>query len=203
MSECYTTLEMYCTDRYAAEQIANTIKGWAHNIPGAKNDFGDGWLGNILINAGICTYEQLENAHEYNKPTTPKCRGKLVEPVMSDGNVVQIYTETIHEPMLQMWVKIVEKWFPEVEKMLYVAEIDDEGLLFTNDPELAGLWFMEFHDTYKDIEASFTADELIKLMQEKTGSTSEDMYELMEEMKEIDEDFLCHQFEFVSIEDCE
>lgn len=82
-------------------------------------------------------------------------------------------------------------------------EIDDEGLLFTNDPELAGLWFMVFHDTYKDIEASFTADELIKLMQEKTGSTSEDMYELMEEMKEIDDDFSCHQFEFIPIEDCE
>lgn len=107
MSDCYTTLEMYCTDKQAAEQIADTISGWAHNIPGAKNDFGDGWLGNILINAGICTYDQIANATEYNKPKTPKCRGKLVEPVMSDGNVVQIYTETIHEPMLQMWAKIV------------------------------------------------------------------------------------------------
>lgn len=102
-----------------------------------KNDFGNMWLGNIVIGFGFEDEIDSDNANL-------RCRGEIdycsyVEKNSGTNNyVLEIQTTTAWSPMMKMWYTIIEKHYDNRIKIYWVAEEPGTLLYISNDKSYFG-----------------------------------------------------------------
>ena len=126
---CSTRVTLRCKDEAASHAVYDKLKSWNKSV--MDTDFGDAWLGNILVNSGFCSGEKA-----CYSPSL-RCRGFILW-IKTDGQDVLIDTETAWAPMLQMWRIVCDRCFPEVTKILYTAEEPGMEVFITNDEDIVG-----------------------------------------------------------------
>lgn len=151
-----------------------------------ENGFGLNWLGNIVGNSGIGTVDT-------GKQTDLRCRG-YVDYINRCENELTINTETAWVPMLEMWVKLLEKYLPDAE-MIYNAEEYGCGICCTNDPDLIGKYVLDSWDDEIESEYEMDSETLVKFLQEFMNVTETDVEKLLSLTYERDYEFSIHQWE--------
>ena len=116
-----------------AENLVENIKKWTTK-DFYKNDFGNKWLGNVIAGSNIAEYDG-KNFYTPEKKQI-SCKG-WIDYFFIGGNSffigkdvtneVHISTETAWGPYLQMWLKIIDKYYPEA-KLTYCAEEINMGV---------------------------------------------------------------------------
>lgn len=157
-----------------AENLVENIKKWTTK-DFYKNDFGNKWLGNVIAGSNIAEYDG-ENFYT-SEGKKIGCKG-WIDYFFIGGhsffigkdvtNEVHISTETAWGPYLQMWLKIIDKYYPEA-KLTYHAEETNMGVYLTNDDKYVGKYILEIVDDLPEninIEDNdmLTADELEKII---------------------------------------
>ena len=125
---CNTNIYINYDDEKALKNLYNKIKSWTSKNY-ADNGFGHGWLGNVVLGAEIGTVDT-------NPETDISCRGDI-EYIDCTNSQITICTETAWSPMLELWIKVIEKYLPDAELIYDACELGNE-LYATNDPCLVG-----------------------------------------------------------------
>ena len=93
------------------------------------NGFGEAWLGNILNYLGYTEEEIVQEKM--------RCRGEVTWMKMRNDGKLYINTDTAWIPMLQPFLKMIEKYAPDSELTYYAEELGCE-IICTNDYEMVG-----------------------------------------------------------------
>lgn len=152
--------------------LYKNLEAWQTNA--RKNSFGEGWLGNIVLNSGVGTVDS-------GAGTDLRCRGDI-EYMELLGAEITIDTETAWTPMLRMWQRIIDKYAPDSE-LEYTAVECGSDIYCTNDPELVGKYHMDAWDEAESIlgfDENWAADkaEVVRVLQKALNSESENFDEL-------------------------
>ena len=182
---CYTQITINCDDKNKLEEFEKRINEWtSHNY--IENGFGLNWLGNIVGNSGIGTTDTGEEIYL-------RCRGRLTY-LDNTGDQLIIDTETAWEPMLKMWVKLLDKYLPEAE-LIYQAQECGFELYLTNDPYLFDRYIVDIFDPVEELEDIEGVDDYdqkqLKMMLQKLLDTNEEYIETLLAMFE-ESDFPDH-----------
>ena len=132
-----TTIKIYSENKDKLAELNELLNEWT-NEDYMDNGFGEAWLGNIIIGAGLGTIDEDEEDID----TDLECRGVLVLAELTD-DCLWIETETAWNPMLKMWVRLVEKYLPD-GKLIYYAEEMGNEIYCSNDPKYKDLYYVEF-----------------------------------------------------------
>ena len=114
---------------------------------------------------------------------------------------ITIYTETAWSPMVQLWVKVLERYLPDAE-LIYSAEETGCGIFWTNDPTLAGRYCIDSwnNDIMSDPELS--ESEAVKLLKEQLVTVENDIDTLIKMLEDSDiEDVSINKWEYVDVHD--
>lgn len=146
-----------------------------------ENDFGLDWLGNIVGNSGIGT---IDTGADTDLP----CRGSLLSTdtnIYKDGDaVLSLQTETAWEPMLDMWVKLRDKYLPDAE-ITYAATEPGCGLYLTNDPSYKDKYIIDPYDFDSlDYDEELSEKDLVQTLQEALQTEETDINTLIDEADE-------------------
>lgn len=174
---CYTKITINHEDERKLKELENKIDEFtSHDY--MENGFGLKWLGNIVGNSGIGTVDE-------NPETDLRCRGSITY-IENYGDQLVIDTETAWTPMLEMWVKLLEKYLPDAE-LIYSAEECGCGIWSTNDPCMKGCYVIDALDM-ENVESDWEAPEgaVVKLLQELLQTENENIDELLEAFEESD-----------------
>ena len=141
---CESWIEIKCKDEKSAELVYGSIEHWTEKLS-IESEFGEKWLGNVLVNTGLYANEE-ELLEKYND--NPSCKGFVNDIRMRDCSVfVQTMTKLV--PMMKIWKEIANKIFPqEVEDILYTAREINYKTFWTNDPSYKDAWYYEADDGY-------------------------------------------------------
>lgn len=191
---CSSTITLRCRNEKYSKAVCNKIASWCKNP--------EEWLGNILIEADACSLENINDGQV-------RCRGSLIQ-IKADGRDVILDTETAWAPMLQMWKRICEKHFPEVENILYKAEEPGCDLFFTNDESVVGNIIVDIpeQDVYIVTDSEESAfSELVKevnrkwpeLLKTKKCFNAADIIETLQQ--DYNEEVYVHVYEYVDIDE--
>jgi hypothetical protein len=155
-----------------------------------KNGFGHSWLGNIVLGSGIGTVDT-------NPETDIRCRGSITQKQLCD-DMLDIQMETAWVPMLDMWVKLVEKFIPEAD-ITYTAEEHGCGIFCTNDPDLVDKYVVDSWDD--DIESDWEMEEktLIEILQKLMNTNETDIYKLSSLLYEGEYDISINKWEYKEV----
>lgn len=200
---CSTNISIKCKNKEDATMLYNKIEEWTSSDY-CKNGFGHNWLGNIVGNSGL---DKLKDGD-----FSIRCRGELSYLDLNDNELI-ISTETAWTPMVQMWVKLCEKYISEYE-IFYSAEECGCGLYFTNDPDLIGKYLVdsiddEFTDKFLDGESydlETSEDYLRKVLQKLLDTSEKNMKILLEKFEEREhgyEEVYINPWEYVPLSDLE
>ena len=138
---CYTDYCFYADTDKGREQLKSFYttldKSISHKKRVLESDFGDNWLGNVILEFCpqflVLTSDNVEC--RYNRKYI-RFRGTvncLDEPEEFDGEMFRMQTMTAWGPMKDMWTMILtECGFDEV-KYVYEAEEPGEGLYINSD----------------------------------------------------------------------
>jgi hypothetical protein len=197
-NDCYTYIDIQFSTEKEAKGACDKIDSWCEKISESGHD---NWLGNVCVNAGIMTLEEV-----YGSSPKYRCRGS-VEYTEVSGDTVQITTDTAWSPMLKMWKAICEKHFPEAE-IVYSAEEPGAGIFFTNDPVLVGCYNVDLFNDDVDPDRECSEESLrsilIKLLDGQAldfkQMSTNGLIRLCEEEGLFD-DIIIHRWEYVAIED--
>lgn len=160
-----------------------------------KNGFGEKWLGNLVGNSGIGVIPE-------NNVSGIKCRGSITYKTLRD-DCLYIETETAWAPMLEVWLKLIDKYISGAQ-ILYVATEPGCELYWTNDPGwLRRYVIIDCDDDYVNDDA--TEHNVVEFLQEKFGTSEEDVSKLMRILKESSfrNDIFIHQYEYVNEYSCD
>ncbi len=105
-----------------------------------KADFGDWWLGNLLLHLGYKDDDVVQG--------DIRCRGSIIDyDVSYEENYgdILLSVESAWGPHLGPIVLMRDKYAPNCE-ILYVAEELGCGLFWSNDPEYYGKWYVDVWD---------------------------------------------------------
>ena len=170
---CFTEVVIKHEDREKLKELSEKIIEWEKPYKGCTE--ANNWLGNIVANSGIesdihmISDSVCGKTRIYPKLQT-RCRGELCDIAYDEENgEIVLSTDTAWEPMLQMWVRICEKFAPGAQ-LLYTAEELSNGLLATNDPDYENCWFFDPYD-YRDLVSDYcmTEDALVEVMRDLLG----------------------------------
>ena len=200
---CYTKITITNDNKEENNVFKNLMDVWT-KIDYMENGFrwtgNYGWLGNIVLGANIGTVDT-------DPKTDLRCRGSLSEWEYDDRyGEFTFWTETAWSPMLQMWVKLIEKYMPHAN-MLFVAEECGCGMWDTNDHDLVGKYIIDGYenlpiniDNVNEQEMSKSELEYIlrELLKDETSAFN-DLIEMFEE-SEFSDEATIHQWEYVDIE---
>lgn len=182
------------------EFLHNKIEEWTSKNA-VENGFGKYWLGNILINSGVISAEQLD------KVPHPRCRGSLgFSDLNTDTEPAELYiqTETAWSPMLQMWVEVLKKYNLDLE-IIYTATECGCELYLTNDPCLSDKYVIDVFDDIEGVESDYEATEqyVIELLRELLYTNEKDIKRLMRQFykAEVSEKMSIHPWEYAEIEE--
>lgn len=157
-----------------------------------ENGFGLGWLGNIVGNSGIGTIDT-------GKETDLRCRGWLSYMELYD-NQLTIDTETAWIPMLEMWIKLLNKYLPDAE-LIYQADEPGCGIHCTNDPTLIGKYVIDSWNDDIDYDPEADKETVIFELQRYLKTTETELGSLLNMLYEMDEPELSiNEWKFSEIE---
>ena len=198
---CYTKITITNDNKEENNVFKNLMDVWT-KIDYMENGFrwtgNYGWLGNIVLGANIGTVDT-------DPKTDLRCRGSLSEWEYDDRyGEFTFWTETAWSPMLQMWVKLIEKYMPHAN-MLFVAEECGCGIWDTNDPTLAGMYIVEVWDEIPietDDRFEVTKPELKEFLMELFDDKESSFKELMKKFDDSDfrDAMSINKWEYVDIE---
>lgn len=151
--------------------ISESIREDKNNDERCKNN----WLGNIVINTGIGTVNK-------GLDTDLKCNGNITYMDCIDNQLI-IYTETAWDPILKIWVKLLDKYLPDAE-LVYNAEEIGMQLYVTNDSYLAGKY--NINSTLQLMNSKEDTDEkdIVLNVQKLLKSDESNINKLLDEFKE-------------------
>lgn len=192
---CYTEINIHHNNKKELKKFYNLIQKWTSKNY-KENGVGLQWLGNIVGNSGIGTIDKRQNTDLF-------CRGKLNYIELNEDNI-SLGTETAWEPMLQMWLKLLEKYLPNAE-FIYSAEEYNCALYITNDPNIVNKYNVATWDI-DDFEAEYAITEelLTTKLQKLLNTTKTNITTLLQMLQksEYSQDVCIHQWEYVNEYDC-
>lgn len=155
-----------------------------------ENGFGHEWLGNIVLGSGIGTVNT-------NPETDIRCRGSITQNQLCD-DTLDIQTETAWCPMLDMWVKLVEKFIPDAD-ITYTAEEYGFELFYTNNLDLVGKYVLD--SWTEDIESEYEMEEktLIEILQKLMDTNETDIDKLSSLLYEGEYDISINKWEYKEV----
>ena len=157
-----------------------------------ENGFGLKWLGNIVGNSGIGTVDT-------KKSTDLRCRGSLTYMELYD-NQLTIDTETAWVPMLEMWVKLLEKYLPDAE-LIYMAEEPGCAIYCTNDPTLVGKYLIDSWNDNVDYDPEADKETVIFELQRYLKTTETEIDKLLKMLEEMeDSEVSINEWRFTEID---
>ena len=187
---CYTNITINHESETEVEKLEKFIDEWTSKdyMP---NGFDNKWLGNIVLGSGVGTVDT-------NIETDLRCRGTIID-YYRNGNQLVINTETAWTPMLQMWVKILEKYLPNAE-LIYNADECGFDINDTNDPDLVGKYILDYYGD-GDIESDWEASEetVRKTLQELLNTEETDVEKLIHMVYEDDYDISVRKWEYSDV----
>ena len=195
---CFTEIKIYHNNKNELKTFYELIQKWT-STNYMKNGFGLQWLGNIVGNSGIGTINKGQN-------TDLSCRGTLNDIELNE-DYIYLSTDTAWEPMLQMWLKLIKKYLPNSESMLYYsAEEPGCELYITNDPDLVNkynviVWDIEDFDSEYTITENSLKEKLQKLLNTKETNINT-LIQILQE-SEFSQDVYIHQWEYVNEYECD
>ena len=187
---CCTNMHIYCDDTEKLNNLNSLIDEWTSKnyMP---NGFGHHWLGNIVLGSGVGTVDT-------NKETDLRCRGTLLYKDICCGELT-IETETAGSPMMEMWIKIIDKYLPDAN-LFYTAEEPGSGIFYTNDPDYVDKYVIDSWN--ENIESNWEASEenVRELLQELLETDETDVKKLIDMFyySDLEEDISINQWEYVS-----
>ena len=191
---CNTNITINHESETEIEKLEKLINEWTSRDY-MENGFGNNWLGNIVLGSGVGTVDT-------DKETDLRCRGTIIDYYRIENQLI-INTETAWVPMLQMWVKVLEKYLPDAE-LIYNAEECGFDITCTNDSDLVGKYILDYYGD-GDFESEWEADEdtARETLQKMLGTTETDVKKLIEMAYEDDLDISIHQWEYADVSDCD
>ena len=202
---CYTNINIYHNDKNKLKDFFDKVEEWRKK-PYKTNDFDTyslGWLGNIVGNSGLAEWKAKENGREDFVPSI-SCRGSLQTFELHD-NSINIDTETAWGPMLEMWRLLCDKYLPGAE-IYYTAEESGNGLYQTNDPDVAGTYYIDIWEPpeeFEDEESMYEAEEsdAIEFLQRILHTQETDINKLIDMADSIDDPwFSINKWDLVDID---
>jgi len=176
---CVTHIAITHEDREAIEKLYDNILSWtSHNAE--ENDFGQYWLGNIVLNADVGTvYTQFGE----RKDTDLACRGYITAMWLEKNRLI-IYEDSAWEPAVQLWLRVLDKYLPGAI-LTYDAEEPGTILYWTNNPDLVGRYRVNPYD-YEDIESEIAATDkdIVDILRWLLDTDEDDIDKLMRMYKE-------------------
>lgn len=188
---CYTQITISHDDQKEIDKLYNLIEEWTSKNY-KQSDFGNYWLGNIVGNSGIDTWDGDFKI---------RCRGRLFDLNKSEKELY-IATETAWTPMLRMWLKILEKYSPDAQ-LIYTAEEPGCCIYVTNNLDLKDKYIIDdWSDCYDYAGDEYSQEDVIKILQEITGNHEEHRFDyLMNEFSMGDYELSINPWEFVKAEE--
>ncbi len=189
---CYTRITINHENETELKNLYKLIEEWTSKNY-MENGFGHNWLGNIVLGSGVGTVDT-------GNDTDLRCRGNIDYSDLNDNQLI-IHTETAWNPMLKMWIKVLEKYLPDAE-LLYEAEECGCGLYSTNDPYMKGCYYIDSWDI-EDIESDMEASEetVREILQNLLDTMETDIDKLLRmfEESEHSENMSIHKWDFDEI----
>ena len=141
---CFTQI-IFHGNKTEIEDFHKKVTEWTSESL-AKSDFGNIWLGNILVGAGLG--DRIDSG-----PTMLRCRGTLsyIDEIEDDGEdnaIFRVDTETAWAPMTLMWKAVIDKLEYKTIGFSYMAE----------EP---GCEVYEIYDPYGDYDEHYYVDVFI------------------------------------------
>jgi hypothetical protein len=177
----------------------------ANEKDGLKTDFGNTWLGNYLVRAGL-------DWHDY------RCRGSVcyIEELHEGNGAFSVQTETAWEPMVNMWAAIVNKIAPGIE-IIYSAEECGNGIYWTNDPACVNRYIVDIYDEdcldekivkalgwdeYDDVSEKDLREGLLEVFPDDVNLSTKELIEKLTGLTD-DDGISILQWEFVPIDEAD
>lgn len=188
---CYTNITIRHENETEVEVLEKFVDKWTSKDH-MDNGFGHKWLGNIVLGSGVGTIDT-------GKETDLRCRGTIIDYYRS-GNELVISTETAWTPMLQIWVKVIDKYLPGGE-LIYNTDEGGFGINDTNDPELVGKYILDYYGEDESIESDWEVDEdTVRVVLQKLLDTTEtDVEKLINIAFENDYDISIRKWEYTDV----
>ena len=194
-NQCITYVSIHNDNEEELKRLEGLIKECT-NAKAQSSDYGDDWLGNIVIRGDLDTWD--EDKRKFVNET--RCRGRLAFIQFMNG-ALEIQTETAWTPMLDMWVKLLEKHSPE-STLFFSAEEPGCGIFATNDPYFIGRYYIDSCRNDIEINRSATEEEVRMLIQDLCGTEETDLEELLRIFERMEiEDIWIHKWEEAEVED--
>ena len=187
---CYTNITINHENETEVKKLEKLMDEWTSKDY-MTNGFGNKWLGNVVLGSGVGTVDT-------NKETDLRCRGTIID-YYRTGNELVINTETAWSPMLQMWVKVIEKYLPGAE-LIYNADECGFYINDTNDPALVGKYILDYYGD-ENIESDFEASEdtVRETLQKMLDTTETDVEKLINMAFEDDLDISVRKWEYSDV----
>lgn len=130
------------------------------------------------------------------------CRGSVVE-MHSMNGFLTIATETSWSPCVKLFLKLLEKYLPDAN-LIYDACEPNCGVFITNNPDLAGKYYIDFFEDIEDFEPVWDATEAdtVEILQELLKTEENNLEELLKlyENSELTECVAIHQWDYEDAE---
>ena len=154
-----------------------------------ENDFGLNWLGNVVGNSGIGTVDE-------GKESDMECRGHIIYRELVN-NLLFVETETAWVPMLELWMKLLDKYLPNAE-LTYTAAEGGCGIYSTNDPTLIGMYYIDSFSDEIETETIATENAVRQLLQYLLNTSEPDIDKLIVllEGSEYQDELQIHKWEY-------
>lgn len=196
---CYTDIDIY-GEKEKVEFLHKKLEEWTSKNA-LENSFGTNWLGNILINSGVISADQLD------KVPHPSCRGSLIY-LDLDTNIepaaLYVQTETAWGPMLQMWIEVLQKYNLDLEIVYKAVETGCE-IYFTNDPCMQGKYIIDLFEQVDGAESDWeaTEEEVKETLHKLLKTDDEDFEKLLQQFydSELCEKMSINPWEYVPLEE--
>ena len=179
------------------ELLNNKIKEWT-SASAMTTDFGDSWLGNIVIGAGY--KDRIDNS---DSSLCIRCRGTLTDIGDVDGSdnkcSFDLWTETAWVPMGRMWQHVIKALGLKTVGFSFEAEEPGCELYWVYDPNNYGDFTDEdvYIDSFGDNEVDrlsgyYSREAAVRLLNSFFHTELEkleDFYPLCDRYNETQDDF--------------
>ena len=186
------------TIKTSSEKSADILEekfGKAMSSNPAKADFGNRWLGNLLLQIGMPKDDVIHR-------TSLRCRGQILYMLREDEKMISLATETAWEPMIECIRKFVDTYVDDAD-IFYVAEESNMGIFWTNDPDVVGNVWVDYEDVSAETEELLASiqdekeKDAAKAFEEYLGHSGK-LEDLAEELAENEDAFISvHTYEYV------
>lgn len=212
---CDTEINIHGTNKDEIKKLYCNLKNWVDEVC-IENGFGTNYLGNIVQQSGIATYNIEQKC--FNPEF--ECRGELTS-LQNIGNDISLATETAWRPMMKMWKNICDKYLPSGYEIIYWAYEPGYGIYETNDPMYENSYCfnsrvdISSNDCFNEKELNiikkyesaddYSENDIIDFLSEILDSDEKDIYKLLKVFNEskFNKAIYIKKWDFVQIEDAE